>query len=84
VDLAGHAPAMEASAQVTCWSRPRQAPGPSSCAEPAPALPSPTPQDTSRSPASAVSPAVRPLPALEPEAASRVLGRKWLRAFPGR
>ena len=26
-------------------------------------------------------PAVRPLPALEPEAASPRLGRKWLRAF---
>ena len=32
----------------------------------------------------AVSPAVRPLAALEPEAASRMLGRKWLRPFTGR
>jgi hypothetical protein len=41
-------------------------------------------KDTSGSPAPAVSPGVRPLPALEPEAASRMDGRKWLRAFTGR
>ena len=37
-----------------------------------------------RSPTPAVSPAVRSLPTLEPEAASRMFCRKWLRAFTGR
>ena len=38
----------------------------------------------SASRAPAVSPAAWPLAALEPEAASRMLGRKWLRAFTRR